>query len=109
MEVIGHDRVGEDAKAAIAGDLPELFAEDLLGRVIKEKGPVHRAGHAVIDGTPVVVEALIRAVRAEGKGGGRGRKGGRGDQTGRIRFVRSSIFNLSLILPPNSAPCPQLN
>ena len=49
MEVVGHERVGENLDTAVAGDLPELLAQDLLGRVIEEESPVHRSGHAVVD------------------------------------------------------------
>ena len=36
MEMIGHERIGENADAAEVGGFPKLFAKDLLGGVIKD-------------------------------------------------------------------------
>jgi hypothetical protein len=50
MEVVGHDGVGEDVDAAEVCDLPELFAEDLLGGVVEVSLAIDGAGDAVVDG-----------------------------------------------------------
>ena len=49
MEVIRHEGVGQNLNAAIVGDLPELLAERFLRQVVEEEGPIHRAGHDMVD------------------------------------------------------------
>ncbi len=43
MEVVGQDGVGENGDATVVGDLPELMAEDLLGRIVEQALAVHGA------------------------------------------------------------------
>jgi hypothetical protein len=47
MEMVTEDGVGKDLNPAEIGDLPELFAQNLLRRIVEDSFAVHRAGHAM--------------------------------------------------------------
>jgi hypothetical protein len=49
MEVIAEDGVRKDLNSAKIGDLPELFAQNLLGRIVQDSFAVYRAGHAMVN------------------------------------------------------------
>jgi hypothetical protein len=51
MEMIAHDRVGDDFDPAELGDLMYLFSEHFFRGVVEEKLAVHCSCDAVINGS----------------------------------------------------------
>jgi len=49
MEMVAEDGIGEDLDSAKIGDLPELFAQNLLRWIVQDSFAVHRAGHAMVN------------------------------------------------------------
>ena len=50
MEMVGEDGVGEDLDPAVFGHLPELPAQDLLGRTVEKPCSGHRPAQAMVYG-----------------------------------------------------------
>ena len=50
MEMVGENGVGEDLDPAVFGHLPELPAQDLLGRTVEEPCSGHRPAQAMVHG-----------------------------------------------------------
>jgi hypothetical protein len=51
MEMIAHDRVGDDFDPAELGDLVDLLSEHLFGGVVEEELAVHGSRNTVINGS----------------------------------------------------------
>jgi hypothetical protein len=49
MKMVTEDGVSENLDPAEIGDLPELFAQNLLGWIVEDSFAVHRAGHAMVN------------------------------------------------------------